>query len=325
MRFSKDHFSWAIIVLALAALVTMRVQRGADDGGKFPSRPLSIICPYPAGGGTDMLARALARSAEETLGQTITVNNITGGGGAVGFAAGLLAPPDGYTVTMVTFELVSLPLQGMVPFQHADFDLLLRVNMDPAALTVKADCPANTVEEFIAWANARGGVSIGNSGPGSVWHFAAALMAGRLGISANFIPFAGANPAVTALVGGHVDAVTVSPGEVRTQVEAGLVKVLGIMAEERLPSSPDVPTFRELGHDVTFGTWRGLAVPKHTPEPVRQRLIDGFGRAMRSGEFTGIARRGALNLAFADAAEFTAQVDARSHQVAELMRELGFP
>lgn len=316
--------SWIIVVVCLAMLIALRVMRpGEDSEANFPSRPISIICPYSAGGGTDLFARALARSTEKSLGNTVIVNNITGGGGAVGLSAGLLAPADGYAVTAITFELVSLPLQGLAPFKHSDFDLLLRVNMDPAVLAVNMDCPANTLEEFIEWARTRGRVSIGNSGPGSVWHLASAMMAEALNIPATFVPFGGASPAVTALAGGHVDAVVVSPGELKTQTEAGLIKSLAIMSEERLEIVPKVPTFRELGHDLFFGTWRGLAVPKGVPEGIKMRLQEGFREAMQNPEFIEMAARGSLNLSYADASTFRAEVEIQHQEVDALMERLG--
>lgn len=294
-----------------------------EEGEVFPSRVINIICPYSAGGGTDLFARSLARTAEAELDQTIMVQNITGGGGAVGFASGLIAPADGYTVTAVTFELVSLPIQGLVPFEPNDFDLLLRVNQDPGALAVRADTPLDSLEEFVAWARERGGVSIGNSGPGSVWHLAAALMADRLNIPVTFVPFNGSAPAITALVGGHVDAVVVGPGELLPQVEAGLVKILAVMSEERLSFVPDTPTFEELGYDVVFGTWRGLAVPRGVPEAAREKLTFAFREAMESEDFIEMARRGALNLSYADAARFRDDVQTQSADVEQLMERLG--
>ncbi len=320
---TRDLVPWTLVVVCLGLMIGLRVQRWNQGSGlDFPSRALTIICPFSSGGGTDLFARGLARAAEPILGQTVLVNNITGGGGAVGHAAGLLARPDGYTITAITFELVSLPLQGLVPFKHTDFDLLMRVNMDPAALTVRADCPANTVEEFIAWAREKGGVQIGNSGPGSVWHMAAAMMADELGLPATHVPYGGAAPAVTSLVGGHIDAVAVSPGEVRVQRDAGLVKILAVMSTERLALAPDAPTFRELGHDLVFGTWRGLAVPKETPLAVRERLTRDFRQAMESPEFLQMAERGALLLSFADAETFGRELDVQSREVDRLMDRL---
>jgi tripartite-type tricarboxylate transporter receptor subunit TctC len=318
-----DQLCWLSVVAGIAGLISLWVSReGEEAAASFPTRTLTIICPYAAGGGTDLFARGLARAAERELGRTITVNNVTGGAGAIGHAAGIVARPDGYTVTAVTFELVSLPLQGLAPFTHEDFDLLMRVNMDPGALAVQADFPADTLDEFIAWVRKRGRVQIANSGPGSSFHLASARMSEVLELPVSHIPFHGASPAITALVGGHVDAVVVGPGEMQVQVEAGNIKVLAVMSEERLDLFPDFPTFRELGHDVVMGTWRGLAVPRGTSPIIRERLTEAFLAAMNTDEFRTFARRGGLNLAFADGETFREAVRIQSEQIDTLMDRL---
>lgn len=289
----------------------------------FPTKGITAICPWSAGGGTDSVLRGLSKATEEFLGQTITVNNVTGGGGAVGHGAGLNAKPDGYTVTMITFELVSLPPQGLVPFTYNDYDLLMRINMDPAALTVKKDAPYDTVEEFIKYAQEHPGeVSIGNSGPGSVWHIAAGLLADKTGIDVKYVPYDGAAPAVTALVGGHIQAVSVSPAEVQGQVEAGDLKILAVMSDERVSSFPDVPTFKELGYDITFGTWRGLAVPKGTPDDVEKILADAFKQGYETEEFQSFAKKAGLGLAYANAEDFKKFLDQNSKDVEAVMKKL---
>lgn len=301
-----------------------KAEEKKEEKVDFPTKGVTVICPWSAGGGTDAVSRGLSKATEQFLGETITVNNITGGGGAVGHGAGIKAKPDGYTVTMITFELLSLPPQGLVPFTYEDYDLLMRVNMDPAALTVKKDAPYNTVEEFVNYAKEHPGeISVGNSGPGSVWHIAAGLLADKTGIELKHIPFDGAAPAVTDLVGGHIQAVTVSPAEVQGQVEAGELKMLAVMSEERLPNFPDVPTFKELGYDITFGTWRGLAVPKGTPDNVKQILADAFKKGYETEEFQTFAKNSGLGLAYADAADFKTFLANSAENVEAVMKKLG--
>lgn len=319
-----------LVTLALAVVVTLLVSGCSNSGGgqqakvKFPEKPVTIICPWAAGGGTDAVARGLAKAAESHLGQPITVVNQTGGGGAVGHGAGVSAKNDGYTVTIITFELLSLPPQGLVPFTYKDFDLLMRVNMDPAALTVKADAPWNTVEDFLNAAKANpGGLKVGNSGPGSVWHIAAGLLEQKTGIKLTHVPYDGAAPAVAALVGGHIDAVTVSPAEVAGQVQAGNLKILGVMADQRVPQFPDVKTFKEQGIDVVFGTWRGLAVPKGTPEEIKKILADAFKAGYDEQSFQDFAKKAGLGLAYLPADEFREFLDDQAVRVEEVMKALG--
>ncbi len=290
----------------------------------FPEKPVTVICPWSAGGGTDTLLRALSKEAEKHLGQTINVVNQTGGGGAIGHNAIRAARADGYTVGMITFELNSLPPQGLVPFTWKDFDPLMRINSDPAALTVKADAPYSNVKGFVDNAKAKPGeVSIGNSGPGSVWHIAAGLAADKTGVTVKHVPFDGANPAVTALVGGHIQAVAVSVAEVKGQVQAGNLKILGVMSGERDKIFPDVPTFKEQGVDVQFYTWRGLALPKGVPAEAKAKIADAYKKAFDSQEFKDFAAKASLNLSYQDTAAFTKFLEQNYNDVAAVMKGLG--
>jgi tripartite-type tricarboxylate transporter receptor subunit TctC len=290
----------------------------------FPEKPVTVICPWTAGGGTDVLLRALSKSAEKFLGQTINVVNQTGGAGAIGHNAIRTARPDGYTVGMITFELNSLPPQGLVPFTWKDFDPIMRINSDPAALTVRADAPYSTVRGFMDYAKAHPGeITIGNSAPGSVWHIAAGLAAEKTGVNVKHVPFDGAQPAVTALVGGHIKAVAVSVAEVRGQVQAGNLKILGVMSADRDKIFPDVPTFKEQGVDVQFYTWRGLGLPKGVPAAAKAKIVDAYKKAFDTPEFKEFAAKASLNLAYQDGAEFSKFLDQNYKDVEAVMKSLG--
>ena len=290
----------------------------------FPDKPVNVICPWTAGGGTDVLLRALSKEAEKFLGQTINVVNQTGGAGAIGHNAIRAARPDGYTIGMITFELNSLPPQGLVPFTWKDFDPVMLINTDAAALTVRADAPYSTVRGFMDHARANPGeITIGNSAPGSVWHIAAGLAAKKTGVNVKHVPFNGAQPAVTALVGGHIKAVAVSVAEVRSQVQAGNLKILGVMAAERDKIFPNVPTFKEQGVDVQFATWRGLAFPKGVPAANRAKVADAYKKAFETKEFKEFAANAALTLNYQDGAAFTKFLDQNYKDVAAVMKGLG--
>ena len=290
----------------------------------FPDKPVNVICPWTAGGGTDVLLRALSKEAEKFLGQTINVVNQTGGAGAIGHNAIRAARPDGYTIGMITFELNSLPPQGLVPFTWKDFDPVMLINTDAAALTVRADAPYSTVRGFMDHARANPGeITIGNSAPGSVWHIAAGLAAEKTGVNVKHVPFNGAQPAVTALVGGHIKAVAVSVAEVRSQVQAGNLKILGVMSAERDKIFPNVPTFKEQGVDVQFATWRGLAFPKGVPAANRAKVADAYKKAFETKEFKDFAANAALTLNYQDGPEFTKFLDQNYKDVAAVMKGLG--
>lgn len=234
------------------------------------------------------------------------------------------AKPDGYTVGMITFELNSLPSQGLIPFDYTAYEPMMRINADCAALTVKADAPYNTLQEFISYAKSHPGeVSIGNSGPGSVWHIAAGLMAKSTGIDVNYVPYDGAAPAVTALVGGHIQAVSVSVAEVRGQVQAGQLKILGVMDTQRNELFPNVPTFIEQDVDITFYTWRGMAYPIGIPEAEKAVLADAFKKAFDSESFKQFAKNASLNLSYQNAEDFGAFLAQNYKDVSAVMKDLG--
>ncbi|MDD2598084.1 MAG: tripartite tricarboxylate transporter substrate binding protein [Kiritimatiellae bacterium] len=317
-----DIGAWVIIIVSVTVLGWMNFQRRAA-GGKFPQRPVTLICPFSPGGGTDLLARKLAHEAEKQLGVPVLVSNITGGGGAIGHAAGRIAPADGHTVLMTTFELISLPVQGLAPFTYKDLDLLMLLNMDPAAVAVRSDFPANSLKEFIAKAKSGNPLSIGNSGAGAVWHLAAAMLADHADMPATHVPFNGASQAITALIGGHIDAVTVSPAELKIYVESNQVKLLGVMSAERLKSFPETPTCREQGQDLVFGTWRGLALPQGVSKETRDILMKTFKDVVESPEFETFAAQSGMNLHLLTSEDFLTMTARQAGEVAATMKQLG--
>ncbi len=309
--------------LALGATMVMPTF-AAGKKVKYPTKGVSMICPWGAGGGTDAVLRALCTTAEKYLGTSITVENKTGGAGAIGHAAIKNAKPNGYTVGMVTFELNSLPQQGLIDFTYADYDPLIRVNADAATLTVKADAPYNTVQEFVDYCKKHPGeVSIGNSAPGSVWHIGAGLLADQTGIQVKHIPFEGAAGAVTAVAGGHIQAVTVSLAEVKSQLDAGNVKVLGIMDSKRPASYPNIPTFNEQGFPIEYATWRGLALPKGVDPAIKAILVDAFTKAEKDPEFVKTAASLNLNLAYQNPDDFGKFLKSNYEAVTKTMKSIG--
>ena len=301
----KKFLVLSLILALFAQSIFAAGARQSGDAVAYPSRTITMICPWAAGGGTDAILRALSAAAEKQLGVTIAVENRTGGGGAIGHAAIKNARPDGYTLGMITFELNSLPQQGLIDFTYKDFDPLIRVNADAATLTVKADAPYNSVREFVDYAKAHPGeISIGNSAPGSVWHIGAGLLANETGIQVKHIPFEGAAPAVTALAGGHIQAVSVSLAEVKSQLDAGNVKCLGIMDTKRSALYPNIPTFIDQGYNITYATWRGIALPLGVDPAVRKILEDAFIAAMQDEAFMTQAKNLNLDLAYQNGADF---------------------
>jgi tripartite-type tricarboxylate transporter receptor subunit TctC len=261
--------------LFFTALVSALVSPFAAAAG-YPDRPIEFIVPSSAGGGTDVMTRNYAEAARKYMAQTIVVTNKPGASGGLGMGEVQRAAPDGYKVSVLISELAIIPHMGMIKFTSADFIPIARLNGDPGTITVRADAPWKTVEEFLAHAKSKPGeVTMGNAGAGSIWHLAAAAVEEKTGVKFNHVPFQGAAPATQGLMGGHVDAIAVSPAEVSSFVTAGKLKTLAIMSDQRLTGLyANVPTFKERGIDLSVGTWRGLGVPLGTPPEVVTFLRD---------------------------------------------------
>lgn len=298
----------------------------ADTAADFPQKPVTLVVPYAAGGGTDKTARALAKAAEKHLSQPIMVVNRTGGGGSVGLMEGAQAKGDGYTVTYLVAELTTLPHLGLLPITYEDFKPIAQTNYDPSAITVRAGAPWKTVGEFLDYAKAHPGeVKMGNAGTGSIWHLAAITLERGTGVQFAHIPFEGAGPAVSALVSGFVDAVPVSPAEVKAYVDNGTLRTLAIDGDERSEALPDVPTLKEeTGVDAEFiGTFRGLAVPKDTPDAIADQLAEAFIKGTEEKEFKDFMKENGLGIRVGDGKEFTRQLKENHDRFAKMIPELG--
>ncbi|MCM3763860.1 tripartite tricarboxylate transporter substrate binding protein [Neobacillus niacini] len=332
MKKSMKHvgiFLIAMLVFAMAGCSNDTSngteKKAAGKKSDYPTKPITLIAPSSAGGGTDATARALTADIEKYLGQSVGVVNKPGGSGSVGMTEGANAKPDGYTVTMVFVELTMYKHLGLSPLGHDQFKPIGLINLDPAALTVPKDAPYDTLEEFIAYAKEHPGkVKVGNSGTGSIWHIAAESISKKADVKFNHVPFEGAAQAVTALVGGHVDAVTVSPAEVKAQLDAGKVKTLAVMSDSRSDIIPDVPTFKEAGLDVDpVGTWRGLTVPKDTPDDIVAKLEDAFMKAAKDEKFTKFMASSGLGIELKDSKEFKKFMDDNYKQFGEILSDIG--
>ena len=284
-----------ILALALAAAMSLTLvacggsktpaaSGSASSGGSssaetvdFPgNKQVSLIVPYSAGGASDTVARIYASELEQSLGTSIVVSNVTGASGAIGLEQVRNSNPDGYTIAYMPVESTMLKALGFTDLSTDDFRFIGRAMTIPAAVTVRADAPWDTFEDFVNYAKEHPGeIQVGNSGTGSIWHIAAASIEKECGVQFTHVPFDGAAPAVAALLGGNIQAVTVSPSEVKNNVDSGDFKVLCVLGESRSSVVPDVPTAQELGIDITIQGWGGFAVPKDTP----QAMIDILEKA----------------------------------------------
>ncbi|MGW8956985.1 tripartite tricarboxylate transporter substrate binding protein [Paenibacillus sp. NPDC055715] len=329
---NKPWQKYVLVAAGVAFLSALSISKYVDQhalrdhGGAFPMKPITLVVPYAAGGGTDITARALAKAAEKHLGQPIIVVNRTGGGGSVGLMEGGEAQADGYTVTYLVAELTTLPHLGLLPLTYERFKPLVQTHMDPSAITVRADAPWTTAEAFLEDAHAHPGKQkIGNAGTGSIWHLAAAMLEQKSGVRFTHIPYEGEGSAVSALMSGFVDAVPVSPTKVKKYVDQGDLRILAIQADTVSEAFPSVPTLQQAtGLSIHFiGTWRGLAVPKDTPDEIAQILADALIKGTKDEEFREEMRRHGLGLRVKDAEAFARQLKESHDTFARLIPELG--
>ncbi len=310
-------------LLAAAAASALPGATFAQSSG-YPNRPIELIVPAGAGGGTDVLARAFAEAAKNHLPQPITVINRPGASGMIGHGEMINAKPDGYKLAIVFAEIVIVPHLGLTKLSYEDFTPIARLNADPAAITVQAGAPWTTIEEFLATSKAKPGeLKMGNSGNGSIWHLAHAALEDKVGVKYNPIPFGGAAPAVLSLLGGHIDAVAVSPGEVAAHVQNGKLKTLAVMSEQRVKGFDNVPTFKERGIDLVIGTWRGLAAPKGTPPDVIVVLTEATRLSANEAVLRESLDRLSMGYSYADAETFRAGMKRDNEVFRQLVTKLG--
>ncbi|WP_080872449.1 tripartite tricarboxylate transporter substrate binding protein [Oceanobacillus timonensis] len=271
----------------------------------YPDEQISLVVPFDTGGASDMVSRAVAMEMENELGVPVVIINKTGGSGAIGVYDVMASSPDGYRIGYVPVELSMYESLEIANVPPEDFEYLSRIMTIPPAITVPADAPYDTLEEFLDYAEEHPGeIQIGNSGTGSIWHIAAAALAQETGTSFNYVPFEGAAPAVSSLLGGHIDAVSVSPSEVKAGIDGGDLKVLAVMGEERDPIVPDVPTLQEEGIDLTLGAWGGFVAPKDTPQEIVDALDHAINKSMETDTFKRLAETNGLTPAYLSNEDF---------------------
>ncbi len=268
----------------------------------YPSKNINMIVPFSAGGGTDAVARKLGSLMEKELGTSVVIVNRTGGAGAVGMTFGATQKKDGYTITMITREIVSLPLMNLSPISYKDFELVSLVNMDPAVVLVEKDSKYQTLDELLADAKANPEkIKFASTAKPN---FYALAIENEAGVKFNHIPYNGAGEVIPALLGKHADFSLMGPGEAIGQLKAGQLRALGIMADTRIESLPDVATLKELGHDVVSGTWRGIAVPKGTSPEIITALDAAIKKSVESDDFKDFMNNSTFGIKYLNGKDF---------------------
>ena len=317
----------ASIVLVLAACLAGPAAFAQEP---FPSRPITLVAPFPPGGVADLTARPVAAALERTLKNPVGVVNKTGAAGAVGMQFVATSKPDGYTLLLALSSISIIPeadkLFGRPPaFTVDQFAPIALISADPTILVVRTESPWKTAKEFIEDAGKRPGqISYSSSGIYGTLHMAMELLSHAAGIKLRHVPHAGAAPALTALLGGHVDALASGPAVVLPHIKSGKLRPLAGWGESRVAALPDVPTFKELGYPgAEFYIWAGVFAPKGTPEPVLGRLRDGLRAAVADPEFKSAMDKIETPIAFKQGDDFARFFAADAKRLADGVRMVG--
>lgn len=274
---------------------------------QYPTKPITIVVPFAAGGGTDAVGRAVAESLKGILKQEVVVENKVGGGGSIGMMEALNAKPDGYTLTVVTREVTSLPLLGQAPFKTMDFKFIGCVNVDPSVLVVPSSSKYKDIQELVS--DIKASPDKFNFAASVTPNYYGLQFAKAAGLKFVTVPFNGAAPAITELLGGRAQFGIYGPAEVKGQVEAGTLRPLAVMDENRFASFKDVPTFKEKGIDIVSGTYRGLAVNPKTPEAITKKLEDALAQVPKDQKFIDFMNKSFLGIGYKNSADFKASIE----------------
>ena len=295
----------------------------------YPSKPVSMLVPFPPGGVADTVGRPVAEAMGRALKQSMIVENKGGAGGGIGMAQVAKARPDGYSLLMALSSIVVLPEADKVLKRAPMFTLdqlkpVARFTADPTALVVRADSPWKTYQEFMAAVKAKpGAITFGSSGNYGTMH----VPMEQLKVATNsfmlHVPYTGAGPAVLALLGGQVDALATGPSSVMQHVRAGKLRVLAHWGEGRLAALPEVPSFKELGVPISYSQWAGLFVPAGTPEAVVARLRQAAKAASEDARAKQALAAAGTSFQYQDAPEFERFVQADARSMAALVQRIG--
>ncbi len=314
----------SLAALGAAAAIVL----AAGTAHTYPERPITMIVPWGAGGGTDATARIIASILEREIGQPVNVVNRTGGSGVVGHSAIATAEPDGYTLGIMTVEINMMHWQGLTDLTYDDYTLIAMYNADPAGVQVAVDAPWDSLEELIDHARENPGeLTATGTGQGGIWHISVAGMlveAGLPGDAIRWIPSEGAAPGLQELVAGNVEVVPCSVVEARSLMEAGRVKSLGIMAAERNPAFPDVPTLQEAaGIDWEMAAWRTVVGPAGMPDEVVDTLLPALRAVYESDEFKEFMEGRGFGMIWREGDEFRDYLASNNEDFGRVMREVG--
>ncbi|HSD51142.1 MAG TPA: tripartite tricarboxylate transporter substrate binding protein [Candidatus Methylomirabilis sp.] len=316
-----------LLVLLLLLALTLPLTATAQE--PYPTRPITLVAPFPPGGVADLTARPVAAAMEKVLKSPVVVVNKTGAAGAVGMSFVANSKPDGYTLLLALSSISIIPeadkLFDRKPAYAMDqLTPIALISADPTILVVRADRPWKSVKEFVHDAKQRPDqISYSSSGVYGTLHMAMEMLTHAAGIKLKHVPYAGAGPALTAILGGHVDALASGPAVVIPQIKAGKLRPLAGWGAKRVAALPDVPTFKELGYDIEFYIWAGAFAPTGTPEPILKKLRDTARQAVQDPDFKAAMEKLQTPVAYLDAPEFQKFWDKDAKMLADAIKRVG--
>lgn len=313
----------------LLAALLLSAAFGASAQGSWPTRSITMIVPFPPGGLADLVARPVAEAMSRELGQPVVIENKAGAGGGIGMSLAAKSKPDGYTILMALSSLTVIPeadlLLGRTPmFMLNDLRAVARYTADPTVLAVRAESPWKSVQEFVDDAKKRpGAINYGSSGNYGTMHVPMEILAQVSGSKLTHIPFTGAGPAVVALLGGQIDAVSTGPATVLQHVKAGKLRVLGHWGNGKLGSMPDVSSLKDAGFNAEYAQWSGLFIPSATPEPIAQRIRAAARAAAQDAKVKEVILGAGSPVQFQDSPDFEKYVQADAKRMVDVVKKIG--
>jgi tripartite-type tricarboxylate transporter receptor subunit TctC len=295
----------------------------------WPTRPITMIVPFPPGGLADIVARPVAEAMSRELGQPVIIENRGGAGGGIGMGLAAKAKADGYTVLLALSSFTVIPeadaLLGRTPmFNLSELRPLARFTADPTVLVVRADAPWQGVQAFLEDARKRPGViNYGSSGNYGTMHVPMEILSQSAAVKLSHIPYTGAGPAVVALLGGQIDAVSSGPATVLQHIKAGKLRALAHWGSGPLAALPDVPSLKDTGLAVEYAQWSGLFIPAATPEPIAQRLRLAARVAAQDARVKEVIGNAGTPVLYQDAPEFEKYVQADARRMVDVVRRIG--
>ncbi|MBC7603907.1 MAG: tripartite tricarboxylate transporter substrate binding protein [Ramlibacter sp.] len=321
------HFARAAALLLALPFAALPLSANAQS--PYPTKSITMVVPFPPGGLADLVARPVAEAMSRELGQPVVVENKGGAGGGIGMAQVAKSQADGYTILMALSSYSVIPEADTIlgraqMYSFASLRPIARFTADPTVLAVRAEAPWKTVKDFVEDAKKRpGAINYGSSGNYGTMHVPMEILAQNAGIKLTHVPFTGAGPAVVALLGGQIDAVSSGPATVLQHVKAGKLRVLAHWGNTKLDALPDVPSLKDSGYNAEYAQWSGLFIPAGTPEPVAQRLRAAARAAGNEDKVRQVILNAGSPVLFQDTPDFEKYVQGDVRRMSDVVRKMG--